>query len=83
VNYVYIVECNDGTLYTGWTTDLKQRIIVHNSGHGAKYTRTRFPVKLRYYEEFASKGEALKREHAIKKLSRWEKLKLVTNCGLK
>ncbi|MEN6463321.1 MAG: GIY-YIG nuclease family protein [Syntrophomonas sp.] len=79
MNFVYIVECKDGTLYTGWTTNLEKRIAQHNRGQGAKYTKTRYPVVLKYYEEFASKGEALKREHVIKKLSRQEKLKLVVN----
>jgi putative endonuclease len=82
MNYIYIVECKDGTLYTGWTTNLEKRIEQHNSGKGAKYTRTRLPVELRYFEEFVSKSEALKREYSIKKLSRQEKLKLVVNYTL-
>lgn len=75
--FVYILRCADGTLYTGWTNDLDARIKVHNEGKGAKYTRSRLPVTLCYYEELASKSEALKREAEIKKLSRKEKLKLI------
>jgi len=77
MNYVYILKCNDGTLYTGWTTDLEKRLQTHNSGLGAKYTRARLPVKLEYYEEYEEKSDALKREAAIKKLTREEKLKLI------
>lgn len=75
--YVYIVECSDGTLYTGYALDVDARISKHNAGLGAKYTRNRTPVRLRYKEKFASKSAALKREFAIKKLSRLEKLKLI------
>ncbi len=78
MNYVYILKCADGSLYTGWTTDLEKRIAVHNSGNGAKYTKSRLPVELIYYEEFENKSDALKRECAIKKLSRTEKLKLIS-----
>ena len=53
INYVYILECSDNTLYTGWTTDLKKRISAHNSGKGAKYTKSRLPVKLVYFESFS------------------------------
>ncbi len=74
--YTYMVECSDGTLYTGWTFDLQKRINAHNSGKGAKYTRSRRPVKLVYYETFDSKSEAMKREVEIKKLKRKDKLKL-------
>ncbi len=77
MNYVYILECRDGTLYTGWTTDIERRLEEHNSGSGAKYTRGRHPVYLRYLEEFDSKEEALKREFAIKKLSKEEKINLI------
>lgn len=75
--YVYIVECSDGTLYTGWTTDIDKRVADHNSGKGAKYTKARCPVILKYAEEFADKHQAQKREYEIKKLSRAEKLKLI------
>ena len=75
--YVYIVECADGTLYSGWTNDLKKRIAAHNAGDGAKYTRSRRPVKLRYYETFEEKSKALRRECALKKLTRAEKIALI------
>lgn len=75
--FVYILKCSDGTLYTGWTTNLKNRIITHNCGKGAKYTKYRRPVKLVYYERLDSKNEALKREIQIKKLSRKEKQYLI------
>jgi len=74
--YTYIVECKDGTFYTGWTTDVTRRIIEHNEGKGAKYTRARNPVQLRHYEEFMTKQEAMKREYAIKQLSRKQKMQL-------
>lgn len=77
MNYVYILECFDKTLYTGWTTNLKSRIDTHNKGKGAKYTRGRLPVKLLYYECFNEKGDALRREHEIKKMTREKKLKLI------
>ena len=72
-HYVYVVECADGTLYTGYTTDVERRIGEHNAGDGAKYTRGRTPVRLRHTERFAEKGAALAREYAIKSLSRAEK----------
>lgn len=75
--YTYIVECNDHTLYTGWTTDLKRREKTHNAGKGAKYTRSRLPVKIVYYEGFETKIEAMKREYAIKQLGRKQKLQLI------
>ncbi|WMJ81808.1 GIY-YIG nuclease family protein [Clostridium sp. MB40-C1] len=75
--YIYIVECKDGTLYTGWTTHIERRIKQHNEGKGAKYTRCRRPVVLKYFEEFKTREEAMKREYQIKKLSRLEKLKLL------
>ena len=75
-NYTYIVECSDGTLYTGWTTSLEKRVKVHNSGKGAKYTRSRVPVKLVYFESFETKQEAMRREWEIKQLTREEKKKL-------
>ena len=70
MNYTYIVRCSDGTLYTGWTNDLKKRIKDHNEGRGAKYTRARRPVVLAYYEEFDTKEEAMSREWAIKHMTR-------------
>lgn len=76
-NYVYILRCADGTFYTGWTTDPAKRARVHNSGKGAKYTRSRLPVELIYTEEFDNKIDAQRREYAIKQLSRAEKEKLI------
>lgn len=76
-NYIYILECSDGTYYTGWTNNLELRIEAHNSGKGAKYTRGRTPVKIVYKEEFDTKIEALKREIEIKKLSRLKKIELI------
>ncbi len=76
-HYTYIVRCADGTYYTGWTTDIQQRLAAHNSGAGAKYTRSRLPVTLVYLECFETKTEAMKREAAIKKLTRTEKQKLI------
>ncbi len=77
MSYTYIVECRDGTLYTGWTTDLQKRVKTHNAGKGAKYTRSRLPVVLRYYESFQTKEEAMRREYEIKHLTRKEKQKLI------
>lgn len=83
MNYTYIVKCSDGTLYTGWTNDLEKRIAAHNSGKGAKYTKTRRPVTLVYYETFEEKEEAMRREYAIKRYSRKAKEKLIAegNAG--
>lgn len=75
--YTYIVKCSDGSLYTGWTTDLQKRIKAHNEGKGAKYTKTRRPVELVYAEEHSTKVEAMQREYAIKQLSREKKLQLI------
>ena len=75
--YVYILKCNDNSLYTGITNDLNKRVATHNSGKGAKYTKTRTPVSLIYKEAFETKAEALKREIEIKKLKRKEKLALI------
>ena len=75
-NYTYILECSDGTFYTGWTNNLKRRLFDHNSGKGAKYTRGRLPVTLIYYEQFTSKEAAMSRECHIKKLKKSQKLLL-------
>lgn len=75
--YVYILRCRDGTLYTGSTTDLDRRLKTHNSGKGAKYTRSRLPVEFAYWEEAENKSAAFQREAAIKRLTRGEKLKLI------
>ena len=74
---VYMVECRDGTLYTGIARDAERRAAVHNSGRGAKYTRSRLPVVLRYREPQPDKPAALRREAAIKKLRRGDKLRLI------
>ncbi len=74
---VYILECGDGTLYTGITDDLLRRLKAHSEGRGAKYTRGRGPLTLRYREETADKGTALKREWAIKQMCRPEKLAII------
>lgn len=73
---VYLLNCSDDSLYCGITNNLGERINKHNSGKGAKYTKSRLPVNLFYYEVVSSKSEALKRENQIKKLKRQEKLKL-------
>lgn len=79
MNYTYIVKCSDGSLYTGWTNDLEKRIRVHNEGKGAKYTKSRRPVVLAYYEEFQTKEEAMRREWEIKQMSRNQKMKMLTS----
>lgn len=77
MNYTYILTCADGTLYTGWTNDLPRRLSAHNAGKGARYTRCRLPVKLVYAEAHADKREAMRREYAIKQLTRAQKLALL------
>ena len=79
MNYTYILKCKDETLYTGWTNDIEKRLEAHNAGKGAKYTRSRRPVKLVYLEQFETKEEAMRREYAIKQMSRSAKLGLVMN----
>ena len=76
-NFTYIVQCSDGTFYTGWTTDLERRVNIHNSGKGARYTRARRPVALVYYEVYVTKQEAMRREWEIKQLTREEKKLLI------
>ena len=77
MNYTYIVKCSDGSFYTGWTNDIDKRIEAHNAGKGAKYTKTRRPVELVYLEEFPTKEEAMKREYAIKQMTRKMKESLI------
>lgn len=77
MNYVYLLRCADGTLYCGWTTDLEKRVIAHNSGKGAKYTRSRLPVELAWWEKYEDRHEALSREWHIKRMTREEKLALI------
>lgn len=77
MNYTYIVSCKDGSLYTGWTNNLPKRMEAHNSGKGAKYTRSRYPVTLVYYEAHMTKEEAMSREWHIKQLTREQKRRLI------
>ena len=81
-HYVYLLECADGTLYTGYTTDVERRVQEHNTGEGAKYTRGRAPVDLVHVESFSSKAAAMRREYRIKQLSRSEKESLVRNSSV-
>ncbi|MBB1553978.1 GIY-YIG nuclease family protein [Candidatus Gracilibacteria bacterium] len=75
--YIYIIECSDVTLYTGFTKNLEKRVEAHNAKKGAKYTRGRTPVILKYFEEFDTENEARKREYQIKQLSRKEKSSII------
>jgi len=79
--YCYIVECSDGTYYTGWTIDPERRLATHNKGRGAKYTKMRLPVKLVYVEEQLDRKTAMKREIAIKRMKRLGKEKLIKGKG--
>ena len=81
--YCYIVECSDGTYYTGWTTDPGRRLDQHNKGRGARYTRTRRPVALVYVESQENRAAAMKRELAIKALSREKKAELLSTTPAK
>lgn len=83
MNYTYLVRCRDGSLYCGWTNHLEERMKAHNNGKGAKYTKCRRPVKLVYFETFNTKEEAMSREHAIKRLTRKQKLDLIANFNKK
>jgi len=76
-HYVYVVECSDGTYYTGYTTDVERRVAEHNDGTAAKYTRGRRPVTLIHVETYETKSDAMQREHAIKQLRRGAKERLV------
>jgi putative endonuclease len=78
MNYTYILECSDGSLYTGWTNDMEKRLRTHSAGRGGKYTRSRLPVKLVYLETHDTPRDARSREWHIKRLDREEKLRL---CG--
>lgn len=81
MNYTYLLRCADGTLYCGWTNHLEERVRSHNEGKGAKYTKCRRPVELVYFEAFETKQEAMRREAAIKRLPRAEKLRLAGCAG--
>ncbi len=76
--YTYMVLCSDGSLYTGYTDNLVRRMDKHNSGKGAKYTRSRLPVQLVYWEKFSGKRQAMQREYAIKQWNREQKLQLLS-----
>jgi len=75
--YAYVLQCADGTLYTGWTVNIEKRLQTHNTGKGAKYTRTRLPVKLLKYWIFENRSEAMAYENKFKKLTRQQKFKLL------
>lgn len=75
--FVYMLECANGALYTGWTTDLDKRVAAHNAGRGARYTRLHRPVRLVYWERHATRSEAQRREIAIKRLGRAAKRQLI------
>ena len=77
MNYVYLLRCADGSLYCGWTTDPEKRLAAHNSGRGAKYTRSRRPVALAWLEAYEDRHEALSREWHIKRMSHAEKEELI------
>jgi putative endonuclease len=77
MHHVYIVQCRDGTLYTGYAIDPHEREKLHNAGRGARYTASRLPVSLVYVERFDSKSDALRREHALKRLTRADKVALI------
>ncbi len=79
MNYTYLLECKDGTLYCGWTNDLEKRLAAHMNGTASKYTRARLPVRLVYYERFETRHEAMRREAAVKRLTRKEKEQLIAS----
>ena len=80
-NFTYILRCADGSYYTGWTNDLEKRVRTHNAGQGAKYTRSRRPVRLVYQEAFDTKEEAMRREWELKQLTRAQKNRLIQEAG--
>jgi putative endonuclease len=80
VHHVYVLECSDGTYYTGYTTDVDRRVAEHDAGEGAKYTRGRTPVELRYTERYDTRSAAMSREHEIKALSRRAKERLIADA---
>ena len=75
--HVYLLRCADGTLYCGWTTDVARRVTEHQAGTASRYTRSRLPVALAWSKAVSSRGDALREEHRIKRLSRAEKLSLI------
>jgi len=78
MHYIYLARCADGSLYTGYTTDLEKREMVHNSGKGAAYTRSRLPIKIVYSEVFSTRSQAMKREYEIKQFTKKKKEELVS-----
>ena len=81
--YAYLLKCSDGSLYAGWTNDPERRLKAHNNGTASKYTRSRRPVEMVYLEEFETKSEAMKREAALKMMTREQKLELIKICRQK
>ena len=81
--YAYLLKCSDGSLYAGWTNDPDRRLKAHNNGTASKYTRSRRPVEMVYLEEFETKSEAMKREAALKMMTREQKLELIKICKQK
>ena len=81
MNFTYILRCSDDTYYTGWTNDLEKRVLCHNAGKGAKYTKPRLPVEVVYYEVFEEKEAAMRREYEIKQLTRVQKEHLIAGGG--
>lgn len=77
MNYVYILECSDGSFYTGWTNDIIERYKAHQAGRGARYTKSHYPMRIVHLELFEDRNEAMKREYAIKKMKRKQKEKLI------
>ena len=76
-NYTYLLRCADGSLYCGWTNDPERRLAAHNAGKGSRYTRSRRPVEMVHMEAFDTKEEAMRREARIKRMRRWDKLRLI------
>ncbi|MFC7172441.1 GIY-YIG nuclease family protein [Haloplanus litoreus] len=82
MHYVYVLECADGTYYTGYTTDVERRVAEHDAGEGAKYTRGRTPVELVHTERYETRSAAMSREHEVKSLSRAAKERLVADADI-
>jgi len=80
--FCYLLECSDGSYYTGWSLDPEKRTVVHNAGRGARYTRMHMPVRLVYKEELPNRSSAQKREHAIKRMSHEQKQRMITKTNL-
>lgn len=80
-NVAYLLRCSDGTYYAGWTNDLAARVRTHQQGKGARYTRSRLPVTLCYWEAFATKSEAMRREYELKQLTHRQKEALAASAG--